>query len=151
MSKIFRTEKRKSILAPFDGRNADPHKNYGIGSETIWYGFIGKCGAVTWSVMTDKFLPHVEKELLEKDSRYIDKLYPLAGAVDYHHRAKLDYDAPHTETCTWLGKECWCDGSALAGEPVLKIWKAGGDDAVFAFLEMKYNDTNWPQENENDS
>lgn len=40
--------------------------------------------------------------------------------------------------CEWLGKPCYCDGSAIRGEQFLKILVEKGSDEIWKLLEKDY-------------
>ncbi len=116
---MHRVSRQKHILEPYDRRNSDPNKDYGICSEQIHYAYLGKAGAVTWSVMTGKFLPKNAEDVKNWER-------PIAGALDFHHKNKYcNYITVH-KNCMFVRCDCYCDGSALAGLDVLPIWKSGG-------------------------
>ena len=134
--------KIKYITPAFDKRDADPAKNYGIGSEREIYVVVGEMGAVSFSIRTDRFLPHVSKELNDSDGEYIANHYPRGGSVDYHYRqcpAEWKEWAKPKPKCPYLnGDDCYCDGSALAGELVLEIYIHHSDEGVWQELANKY-------------
>lgn len=136
----FRISRRKYTDAAFDFRNLDSDKNYGIGSERIFYAYCGELGTVAWYVLTGKFVPHVAKELNDKDPDHLKRLYPMAGSLDYHYRQNPCNGASKRAQCTWLDSQpCWMEiADSEYAEKTLQLWQEYNDDAIFAYLEKLY-------------
>lgn len=43
--------------------------------------------------------------------------------------------------CEWLGKPCYCDGSALAAEEYMNVLVKEGSDKIWEMLEKEYKQT----------
>jgi hypothetical protein len=57
---------------PFDMRNEDPEKNYGICGIDVKWVLVGPLGAVQFNCFWDIHLPHIEKEERPKWSNFRD-------------------------------------------------------------------------------
>ena len=132
--------KIKKIYPAFDKRDPIPSKNYGISPERELYAVVGEVGAMAFDIFTDRFRPHVAEELGEDD---IICHYPMGGCVNYHFRqCPEDWkDYAKAQDCDLLGGQpCYCDGSALAGDDMLALFKRRGEEGVFQALTKRYHD-----------
>ena len=62
-------ERLVTLTPAYDRRHSDPKRNYGIGPVELCLAVRGPAGAVTFAVLTARFLPHVVAELLAADGR----------------------------------------------------------------------------------
>lgn len=121
---------RKIEFTPaFDKRHRDPAKDYGIGAVTMRFVLIGPAGAVHWLMSTGWYLPGLGREPSP----------PEGWDLGYHSPVPLREGQHKRDDCPYLdGAPCYSDGSALNAEPVLGLFLAGGDEAVWRELERYY-------------
>lgn len=123
----------------FDKRDPTPSKNYGIHCAECKFILSGELGAVQFAFCTGWNLPHVQKELREKDCyRAIE--YPMGSDLGYHsHKPMYEGQTLLTDSCPYLdGKPCYYDGSSLNAIPVMALLIAEGGEAVWKKLESYY-------------
>lgn len=142
MSDVFTRE--VSFRPAFDRRDAEPSKNYGIGSVRITFVLKGELGAVQWMIGTDWDVP---------SARATRSYYPDQGKVTgwdlgYHSpRPLYDGQSPMGE-CDVLEGQCFYDGSSLNADLLVENFIAQGDAYVWAALEAYYRftfaDAQWP-------
>lgn len=109
-----------NVRMPYDCRDPDPHKNYGIHGLDVWFMLNGPHGAVQFAVSFPIYLPHVE---CEKDWTETNRAYaevhgrePRGFDVGYHSPKPM-YEGQEPMPCELLeGGECYYDGSTLQAD-----------------------------------
>lgn len=129
-------EKITLVQLPFDMRDADPKKNYGIHGLDVWFILKGSKGAVQFAVNFPVYLPHVE---IEKSSwKYEPKI--MGFDVGYHALTP-QYEGQTKMECKMFG-ECYYEGSSLrADDWVKEIFSIRGerpDGEIWRRLEEEY-------------
>jgi len=134
-------EKLILFSAAFDKRDPDPKKNYGIHGVELRMILKGELGAISFLLMTNWQLPHVQ-EKLNKDVKSI-LCKPLPADISYHSPVAkyADQEVSHDE-CPYLdGRPCYCDGSGLNAQYYYNALVAGGSDAFWQAMEAHYLQT----------
>lgn len=133
---------------PFDKRDPNPSKDYGIGGLSIWFIIKGKEGAVTLHLGTKLYLAKQFREWHLKGESYPfnnDDECMDCWDVSYHSPKRRYKDQTiSNNSCEWLnGKPCYCDGSALRGrdDKVVENYLEKGDNWIWEYLEKIYNET----------
>ena len=135
-------EKIVKFKMPFDKRDTDPKKNYGIGALIIW--FILKKGqsAVQVMISTNSYLNSVIKEY-EKDGRDLFSEGKTYDCWDVgYHTTKQQYSGQTKSDCDLLkGGKCYYDGSSLRGsvDKVAENFIEHGEKWVWDYLEEDWN------------
>lgn len=133
----------------FDKRNADPSKDYGIGSMRCTMVLIGKKGAVSFVFSTGILLERtIEEYIKEGRAKYELTDYghfflnkPMAFQVGYCSPKPL-YEGQQITTamCPWIGCSCYSDSSSLLSDEYLKTLIKEGSDKTWEMLEKFYQD-----------
>jgi hypothetical protein len=133
------------VRLPFDRRNDDPKKNYGLHGLDIWFILQGPKGAVQYAVTVQINLPHVAEERGKWTYEY--GLGSIFSGFDVgYHSPVAQYEGQTQMDCQTLeGGKCYYDGSSLRADDWTKeIFAARGDqipeDIIGAKLEAYYND-----------
>ncbi len=129
------------ISPPFDRRNADPSKNYGIHGMEFRFHLIKDNCAMQFVAYTGLQLPHVMQELWDKrDSRY--NPFEGQGADVGYHSIKPMYDdqTKMSDKCEVTGVACYYDGSGLRAREWYKVWLSEGNDRIWELLEEAYRE-----------
>lgn len=130
-------EKIIEIQPPFDKRNSDPNKNYGIHGLQFKYIIKGKHGSVQWMCYTGLHLDHVRKELSVKG---YDNYSFMAAELGYHANEPR-YEGQQKMECCYTGKGfCYYDGSTLNAERLLPIFLNEGSEGIWSELENYYKE-----------
>lgn len=133
-------ERKVEFTAAYDKRN-DPAGNFGIHGVEIYLHLIGKKGAVTFRIMTDWMLPHVDAELRGKGS----SSRTFGASVCYHspvpvndwHKENLE---ENKSKCDLLPEgACYGDCSFLAGDTYFQALIASGN-GIWDKLEQYYKE-----------
>lgn len=118
----------------YDERDSKP--SYSIGCAIVRFYLKGPRGVVQFVLYTGWHLPHVQKELLEKDGASL--LYPFPTDLGYHSPVPR-YEGQISYSCDLLpGKKCYYDGSGLNAQPVYETLVREGDEAMWNELEEYY-------------
>lgn len=122
------SERIINFKAAFDKRDIDPKKNYGIHGVDLYMILKGKKGAVSFTLFTGWYLPHIDL-----------KSEPLPADLSYHSYMPMFEDhEPHGE-CMWLDNHiCYCDGSTLNAEGIWQALLHKGSEGVWQELENYY-------------
>lgn len=138
-------EKITNVRLPFDRRDPNPRKNYGIHGLDIWFILKGEKGAVQYGVTLPVFLPHVQRELEGKHPD-LRSLREIRGFdVGYHARAPQYEGQSSMEGCSIFdGEPCFYDGSSLrADEWTEEIFSTRGthpEERLWDMLLDEYNE-----------
>lgn len=133
----MKLERITKVILPFDMRNRDPKKNYGIHATDIWFILKGPKGAVQYGVTLPCYLPHIEKT-----DPYMDEIHGFD--VGYHspvpmYEGQSSSKCEHTSTGT-----CYYDGSSLRADDWTKdIFSTIGrhpDEILWEKLEQEYKE-----------
>ena len=134
-----------TLTAPFDKRDPDPSKNYGIHGIDIRFELVKNHRAVQFVMMTPIHLPEVWEELksnIKEKIRNGEHAYipQLMGADVGYHSPEPIYEGqePLTEDCTLTGGICYYDGSGLRAEEWKDIWLREGTDKIWEMLEEEW-------------
>ena len=130
---------------PFDKRDEDPSKNYGISSLQIW--FILKKGekAVQVLISTNSYLASVQKEYKHKFPDFMERFGDYEGYSCYdvgYHSNKPIYKGQTKMECNILkSAKCYYDGSSLRGKDdrVAENFIKHGEEWVWKYLEDEWN------------
>lgn len=136
-------EKITKVQLPYDRRDPDPKKDYGIHGFSIFYILKGPKGATQFYFSVHVFLPHVQKDLETKSSmdRYRERT--ISGYDVGYHALTPQYEGQSQMDCELFpcGK-CYYDGSSLRAEEwVDEIFSIRGerpDDEIWRRLENEY-------------
>ena len=104
---------------PFDRRDLDPSKNYGIHGMENYYILEKDKKAVQFVVYLPVYLDHVAEEL------HSQKV--IAADVVYHSSVPMYEGQSSMGECHIIGCECFYDGSGLYAEEVWQEWQKTGD------------------------
>lgn len=137
--KVKVMERIVKFTPAFDKRHADDNKNYGIHGVDMHMALKGKRGATQFTLFTNWHLPHVQKELDEKESNH-EFCHPLPADVGYHSLTpQYEGQESLTKECEYLdGKPCYYDGSGLQALKVFDLLVEKGSEAVWKELEDRY-------------
>lgn len=125
--------KKEIVFNPaYDRRNSDPKKNYGIHCVEIRWMLSKNGKGISFLIYTDWFLDHIEKRASDFLPNGID--------ISYHSPTPFYMDQPCNQNCPVIGGGCYSDGSSLAAEPIFKMLKEGGSEAVWAEMIRYYNE-----------
>ncbi len=130
---------------PFDKRNPDPKKNYGVGSLNIWFILKGKKGAVQIMLGTKLYLTKQMNEWFSEGKRYpfdSEEECMTCWDVGFHSKKKPEYmNKSDQRECEIIGK-CYYDGSGLRGrdDKVVENYLEKGDDWIWEYLEKYYKE-----------
>jgi hypothetical protein len=132
---------------PFDKRNKDPSKDYGIGSLNLW--FILKKGekAVQVLLSTNSYLNSTIREYKTSHPDFLTGEYSKGDYegwscydVGYHSNTPM-YKGQTKYDCDLLKKgTCYYDGSSLTGkdDEIVKNYMLHGDEWVWGYLEKQW-------------
>ena len=132
--------------AAYDRRDDDPAKNYGINGVELRWVARGDRGAVHFLMGTGWNLPDVQEELDGKRDERFPHLFchPRGYDLGFHSptaAGELAYLDAKRDCDLLPSGQCFGDGSALAGDSVLKALIEGGSDAVWKLLDEYYDET----------
>lgn len=132
-------QKITNVRLPFDMRDPDPSKNYGIHGLDIWFILKGPKGAVQYAVTFPVYLPHIDKSDWKYDWNQI-----RGFDVGYHSLTPM-FDGQQKMRCQHLeGGQCYYDGSVLQADDWTKIiFAARGvqpEKVIWEMLEDEYRD-----------
>jgi len=132
------------VTAAFDKRHKEPAKNYGIHGAELRFILTGDKGAITFTLYTNWYLPHVDEELRNsrRNKPECDFMFRPHGAdISYHSHIPCYEGQTPIENCQYLGgKPCYCDGSGLSAEPIGEMLIAEGSEAVWKELQRWYDE-----------
>lgn len=133
----MRFERIKTIRLPFDLRDVDPKRNYGIGGLYITFILKGERGAIQFQVSFPVYLNHIDKPKHD----FMNKID--GSDVGYHSPVPM-YEGQNfmDHKCPIIGGKCYYDGSGLrASEWAEEIFSKRGNDheeIIFKKLEEEY-------------
>lgn len=137
-------ERIQRVRLPFDGRDPDPKKNYGIGSIVVWFILKGEKGAVQFQFSWPAaLLPHVARE--HAMNGWLRDNEVMGYDVGYHaHTPQYEGHEPMKTECDLTGGKCYYDGSSLrAQEWADQIFSSPGMDhekRIWERLEAEYRE-----------
>ena len=128
-------EREIRFIPAFDKRNEDPKKDYGVTSMEIVFMLQGEKGTVHLIGHTGMDLKHIrERNKFKNYHSYIS-----GSDKGYHsHTPMYEGQEPTPYNCLYLGKPCYCDGSALAGVDLWEEFIAEGEEHVWRELLEYY-------------
>ena len=131
--------RRVEFGAAYDKRHSDPNKDYGVGAVILRFILTGPSGVMQFVCSTGMYLPHV---LADWKRTGYDGGHGNGYDIGYHSPvAMYEGQSMCQEACAYLGgKPCYYDGTSLGADKFFPEFLAGGDDAVWAMLESRYND-----------
>lgn len=138
-------EREIKFLPAYDKRN-DPKGNYGIHGVDLRMYLKGELGTVQFVVYTNWHLPHVQEELLNRNTN--DRLgikctfTPMPADIGYHSPKPMwEGQEPMSNSCECLGGiPCYYDGSGLYAEKIYEVLVEKGSEEVWKKLEEYYID-----------
>lgn len=152
------SERRIEILRPaYEKRHDDPARDYGIGAVRMRFSHVTDHVAVSLTVNTGWYLPHVRERLRREHPhrKYGSIIIPSLGPTRFDEdwmpccfegegmamvihtdRRTSDWQADQPpDKCDVLpGGECWGDVGFMAAEELFEVLVAGGEDALFSAL-----------------
>ena len=107
------SKKILDIKMPFDKRNPDPNKDFGILPMSVRMAYLKNNRAVCFSFHLPFYLPHVVSMLLtKKDSHRHPETFNGYGVVITYHYGNSPRKESELEDCDILeGGKCYCDQS----------------------------------------
>lgn len=132
-------EKITHVRCPFDLRDPEPKKNYGIHALDVWFILKGPKGAVQFGVTFPAYLPHVRRELERKPDPY-GSLTRIRGFDVGYHAKEAQFEGHSPMKCEMFG-ECYYDGSSLRADAwAEEIFEGPGrpEDEIWKRLEEEY-------------
>jgi hypothetical protein len=121
----------------YDRRHRDPAKDYGIGSVCLVFVLQGTQGAVTFTLATGWYLPHVQMKLV-KDAAY-RQLTPFPMDLGVHALGPQYSGQSKRPACDWTTQGyCYYDGSTLNADPFYTTLVEKGSGGVWEELEKYY-------------
>lgn len=146
MKKSTKFERIIRTRPPYDKRDSNPCKNYGIGSLRLFFILKGGKGAVQ-IVLGSKL--YLVKQFMEWQMK--GEKYPFNDGeeclscwdVGYHSWKPIQdwQDKSNFMECDIAPKgKCWYDGSSLRGEvdKVVENYLEHGDEWIWKYLEKEY-------------
>lgn len=127
---------------PYDKRDPNPTKNYGIGGLSIYFILKGKKGAVQIFLYIRCYLPSTVKEYKLKNISHdlVGEKLVECYDVGYHSPKARWKGQTFITDCDILKKKCYYDGSATRGEydQIAEQWSEKGDEFIWKYLEKEY-------------
>lgn len=135
------------MIDPFDKRDDDPKKNYGISALQIRMLLHGEHATMQFLFSTGMHLPNVMKENLKKGAHLFELLNrPMGYDVGYHADVPQWEGHEPMEKCDVRPQgTCYYDGSSLQADNLLKVYFKKGQDAVWKKLEQLYKELKKPE------
>lgn len=138
-------EKITKVRLPFDRRDPEPKKNYGIGGLQIWFILKGPKGAVQFMAGFGIYLPHLYPEYLQKFGSDSLKSEITGWDVGYHAlEPQYEEQSPMGECDVFDGKPCYYDGSSLRaeewGQEIFSVRGQQPEELIWSKLEQEYKD-----------
>lgn len=128
-----------TLTPPFDKRNDDPEKNYGIHGMNLRCILLKDNRAVQFIAYTGLHLQHVSDELFHADNKY-NSFKGMGADVGYHSPTPM-YEGQMALDCDLLECEkCYYDGSSLRAEEWYTIFLNEGIDKIWELLEADWKD-----------
>jgi len=122
---------------PFDKRNPEPSKNYGIGCSQCYMILKGDKGAVDFTFSTGIYPHHLYEEWKKSGTTARE---PMGFQVGYHSPvAQHKGQEPLTQDCETIGGVCYSDGGFCIADDYYKLLIEEGDEAVWAKLQEYYS------------
>lgn len=129
-----------SIQPPFDKRNADPNKDYGIGGLLIRFMLLGPKGATQFVYSTAQYQKHVADEFWNEPRRKYNPFTGMAFDIGYHSPV-AQYERQKSRECDLLPEgKCFYDGSSLQASEFEERFLQDGEEAVWPMLRERYNE-----------
>jgi hypothetical protein len=128
----MRTDLKRTIefRPAFDRRDPDPNKNYGIGSVRVSFFLHGEAGCVQFVISTGWYPDAYRPNRTDFE--------PMSFGIDYHSKTPRYEGHTPMKDCRWTGGDCYCDGSSLAGDRLMKRFFVEGEEVVWSELESWY-------------
>lgn len=132
---------RITILKPaFDKRSPIPEKNYGIGNVKCLMVLKGKKGAVHFIFGTGMYLAETHRKWLVNFPDH-DPVQYMGYDVGYHSPTPdFENQIKSQDKCEWIGKPCYCDGSAMRADKWMDILVRQGSEKIWEMLEKDYQE-----------
>ena len=155
---LFKKKKIVRIKPPFDKRNKNPKKNYGIGAMQIWFILKGRRGAVQILLSTNYYPISVIDEYTKKGTNLFS--WGFTNPYNPKSKSKLkdtfecqDVGYHSIKRPNYLEKEdkrvcdindcgyCYYDGSSLRGsdDKIGELFMEKGEEAIWKYLEEEYD------------
>jgi len=134
-------ERGFKLLPSYDGR--DHPRNYGIGAMRMYWWIKGPKGAISITMFTSWFLPHLQLSSFTTYSTYpfgaLEHLMqPHLCSIDYHS-FDPSYEGQNKSSCDLIEGGCYCDGTSLwFGEAWMEGFLHGGSEWLYARMEDLY-------------
>lgn len=131
-------ERIVTVSPAYDKRDADPKKNYGIGSCRITFILKGEKGAMQFMIGTNWYVPTAREHLLGFPNT--DKQKPEGWDVGYHsYKPMYEDQKPMDNKCHILDAPCYYDGSGCMADEWVEDFVAGGTEWLWTKLEEEYH------------
>ena len=142
------TEKFERIVKvspAFDKRDANPAKNYGIGSCRITFILKGELGAIQFVISTDWYVQSAREHLKRFPPRHSGK--PDGWDVGYHSpKPMYEGQSVQVSDCDLVGGPCHYDGSSCLADEWVEDFVAGGTEWLWPKMEAEYGERFAPRE-----
>lgn len=142
----MRFERIVQTRPPFDKRNSNPKKNYGVCGLHLWFILKGKKGAVQIQLGTKLYLAKQFREWRAEGEGYpFEDDEEVITCLDVGYHAWKPIRDWQNETncmeCQLSPKgKCWYDGSSLRGrdDRIVEQYLEQGDKFIWDYLEKEY-------------
>lgn len=131
------------IQPPYDRRDPNPSKNYGIHGMTLRFILKGPLGATQFVYYTCQHLEHVADELyFDSKTRGYNPFKGMGADIGFHSpKPVYEGQTPMAGECDVLGGQCYYDGTSLGASEFAPTFLKEGTPAVWKMLEKRYRDT----------
>lgn len=142
-SEVSEFKRVTEVSLPFDMRNDDPKKNYGLGGLRVWFILIGPRGAVQFQCGFPIYLPHVERTLVPTWTH--TRRDEISGWDVGYHAKEPQFEGQSQMDCKHVeGGKCYYDGSSMrAQEWADEIFTIRGErpeKEIWTRLENEYRE-----------
>lgn len=128
-----------TLKPPFDKRNPNPKKDYGIHGMDLIMVLSKNNKAVEFSAFLPVHLTHVVKELaLKKDCHFFFE--GMGANVGYHSPYPIYENQYLHKDCRYIGCDCYCNGSSLRADEWYQVFLKEGVDKIWEMLESYWLD-----------
>lgn len=138
IEKVGAFERILTIIPPYDLRNIDPKKNYGIHGMELRMVLRKNNNCTQFVAHLAIYLPHIRDMLCEKGSY---DMFEGSGYDVGYHSEKPRYENQLQMVCNLLeGGKCYYGGSTLMAQEWYEIFLKEGMDKIWDMLEEKWID-----------
>jgi hypothetical protein len=127
------SERILQITMPWDRRNSDPKKNYGVGGMSFRMVYLKNNNAVQFTFCIPFYLPEVIKEW---ESKGYENKEGMGMNVGYHAEKPQYEGQSRMDNCDILSCPCYYDGSSLRADEWYKKFLYKRDAFDWAWQEL---------------